>query len=273
MVRKYLEAVDKSIDPTTIVDPEEMVMSSVSMDNKFWFAKNGKTGGPRVLETSPQGLATFQTTYNIMKANLMSLGASTDTSVPASIDVGFGKTPEALKMQGAREGARDSWDRYMQEKFLEDCANMMMAVASKRGMGETKILGIQSALEKIKSAYADKDLDIFKNGVVPADMLKDLRVKYKVDEGSTAKKSDAGERMMAFLEKIAGNQEIVASLKEEGKKIGWGEAIKRVAIDQGLTDWEKIIVDATTPDSVEGVGDESGTIIREGAPQEEQIIA
>lgn len=268
LVRKYLEAVDKSIDPTTIIDPEEMVMSSVGKDNKYWFAKDGKTNGPRVLENAPQGLVTFQTTYNIMKANLMSLGASTDTSVPTGIDVGFGKTPEALKMQGAREGARDSWDRYMQEKFLEDCANMMMAVASKRGMGEIRIPGIEAALEKIRTAYPDQELEIFKSGVIKGDLLSKIGVRYKVDEGSTAKKDDAGEITMAFLERIAKNPEIAQALVNEGKKINWSEAIKRVAIDTGITDWDKILVSTGNPSSVAGVGDSSGTV---NPPVTEQV--
>lgn len=261
LVRKYLAAVDKSIDPTTIIDPEEMVMSSVNVDNKFWFAKEGKTNGPRVLENAPQGLATFQTTYQIMKANLMSLGAQTDTSIPAGVDGSFGKTPQALKMQGAREGARDSWDRYMQEKFLEDIANMMMAVASKRGMGDVKIVGIEKALEKISAAYPEQQLAIFQNGTVGSDLLSDLSVRYKVDEGSTAKKDDAGEKIMELLDKIAKNPNIQQDILSSGKKINWAEAIKRMAIDNGIQDWDKIIVSAGNPSAVAGVGDASGTVV------------
>lgn len=260
IVRKYLEAVDKSIDPTTIIDPENMVMSSVSTQNKFWFAKDGKTGEPRVLDSAPQGLATFQTTYQIMKANLLSLGATTDTTISKSVDAGFGKTPEALKMQGAREGARDSWDRYMQEKFLEDCANMMMAVASKRGMGEIKIQGIEQALEKISSAYSEQELDIFRNGIVQGDLLSGLSVRYKVDEGSTAKKDDAGEKIMNLLTLITKNPAIEKSILASGKKINWAEAVKRKAIEDGIQDWDKILVESENPNSVDGLGDEGGTV-------------
>lgn len=263
LVRKYLEAVEKSINPTTIIDPESMVMSSVNRDNKFWFAKDGKTGEPRILDSSPLGLATFQTTYQIMKANLMSLGASTDTSVSSSVDVGFGKTPEALKMQGAREGARDSWDRYMQEKFLEDTANMMMAVASKRGMDEVNIEEIDAALERISTAYPDQELEIFKNGVIGKDLLKDLSVRYKVDPGSTSKKDDTGEKIMNLLEVITKNPAIEKQLLAEGKKINWGEALKRKAIEDGVQDWDKIIVTAESPESVPGIGDEGATVMEE----------
>lgn len=265
--RKYLEAVDKSIDPTTILDPENMVMSSVGKDNKYWFAKEGKTNEPRVLETSPQGLATFPVTYNIMKANLMSMSAQSDTSISAGTDSRFGKTPEALKMQGAREGARDSWDRYMQERFFEDCADMMMAVASKRGMGEIRIPGIESALEKIKKAYPEQEINIFRSGVINGNLLSEFGARYKVDEGSTAKKDDAGESTMAFLERIAKNPEIITALTAEGKKINWGAAIKRVAIDNAIQDWDEILVTVEKPDSIENVGDNGGTIVEEQPQQ------
>jgi len=269
--RKYFASLDKSIDPTTIIDPEEMVMSSVNVENKFWFAKGGKTNGPRVLENSPQGLATFQTTYNIMKANLMSLGASTDTSVPSSVDVGFGKTPEALKMQGAREGARDSWDRYMQERFIENVANMMMAVASKRGMKDVEIPGMEEALVNIKRTYPNSDLSIFENGIISGELLSDLAVKYKVDPGSTAKRGDAAEKMMNLLNMISKNQDIQKDILASGKKINWGEAVKRLAIENGIQDWDKIVVSSNDPSSVEGVGDSGGTIVGENSKQVEQV--
>lgn len=262
LVRKYLEAVDKSIDPTTIIDPEEMVMSSVATTNKFWFAKDGKTNGPRVLENSPQGLITFQTTHQIMKSNLLSLGAQTDTSVPSRIDVGAGKTPQALKMQDNRMGARDSWDRYMQEKFLEDCANMMMKVAAKRGMGEIRIPGIEKALEKIKTAYPSQELDKFRNGVVKMDLLADMSVRYQVDPGSTETKDDAGEKMMSLLSLITKNPNIEKSILESGKKIDWGEAVKRLSIENGIPDWDNILVDAAVnPSGTDGIGSAGSTAV------------
>jgi len=264
LVRRYLAAVEKSINPTTVMDPENMVMSSVNPDNPYWFAKNGKTQEPRVLEVSPQGLQTFPLAYNIMKANLLSLGAQTDTGVDKNTDVGFGKTPQALKMQGAREGARDSWDRYMQEKFLEDTANMMMKVAAKRGMDQVKIPGIQKALEKIKAAYPEKELAPFQNGIIGKEYLTELNIRYKVDPGSTAKKDDAGEKLMGFLKTVSESKDIMTALAADNKKINWAKALKRVAIDNALQDWDEIIVDAGNPNSVAGVGDEGGTIIRPG---------
>jgi len=270
LCRKYFASLDKSIDPTAIIDPELMVMSSVHVDNKFWFAKEGNVDKVRILENSPQGLATFQSTYNMMKANLMSLGAASDTSIPKSVDVGFGKTPEALKMQGDREGARDSWDRYMQERFLENVANMMMAVASKRGMDKVKIPGIQEALENIKVVYPHSDLNVFENGIITRDLLSDLSIKYKIDSGSTAKRSDAAEKMMGLLNMIAKNDAIQQDIASSGKKINWGEAVKRLAIENGITDWNKIIVSADDPNAIAGVGDEGGTIVEN--QENEQIV-
>lgn len=261
LARKYFASLDKSIDPTAIIDPELMVMSSVNVENKFWFAKDGNVDKVRILENSPQGLATFQSTYNIMKANLMSLSASSDTSVPSGVDVGFGRTPQALKMQGEREGARDSWDRYMQEKFIERVADMMMAVASKRGMADVEIPSIKEALQNIKNTYPENNLDIFKNGIVPKELMDDLSIKYQVDPGSTTKRGDAAAKMMDLLNMIGKSKEIQASIAESGKKINWGEAVKRMAIENGVQDWDKIVVSAENPDSVAQVGDAGGTMV------------
>lgn len=272
LARKYFASLDKSIDPTTIMDPEMMVMSSVNVENKFWFAKDGHVDKVRILENSPQGMSTFQSTYNIMKANLLSLGASTDTSVSSGVDVGFGRTPQALKMQGEREGARDSWDRYMQEKFFERVADMMMAVASKREMTDVKIPSIQQALENVKNAYPDSDLDIFSNGIVSKELLQDLSIRYQVDPGSSTKRGDASEKMMNLLNMISKNKEIQASIAESGKKINWGEAIKRMAIENGVQDWDRIVVSVEEPNSIEGIGDEGATVTPQGAPMPTEQI-
>ncbi|HHH12567.1 MAG TPA: hypothetical protein ENJ77_01675 [Candidatus Moranbacteria bacterium] len=65
--------------------------------------------------------------------------------------------------------------------------------------------------------------------------------------------------MFSILQSIAGNAQVMQSLEASGKTINWGEAIKRLAIDEGVQDWDKIIVDKTAPESVDGVGDDEGT--------------
>jgi hypothetical protein len=66
---------------------------------------------------------------------------------------------------------------------------------------------------------------------------------------------------MNLLNMIAKNPDIGNDIIQSGKRINWGEAIKRLAIENGIQDWDKIIVDAPNPSSVQGVGDPGGTTI------------
>lgn len=261
---KFMDMIDRNINPITILDPKNMVMSTVSKDNTYWFAKNGKTQEPRVLENSPQGLASFQQTQNALKANLFSLGATSDTSISRDQDLGFGKTPQALKMQGQRESARDSQDRFMQERFFEDVAEAMMGVAIHRGLEAVQIPNIQEAIEKIRSVYGS-DAEQYEESEINGSLLEDAIIRYEIDEGSTMQKSDAGEKIMEMLDMVSKNPYILQDLQASGKKINWGEAIKRLAIDRGVQDWDRIIIDNENPESINGVGDEGATV--EGTPE------
>lgn len=265
---QYFQAIERSIEPTTIIDPEQMVMSSVKMENKFWFTKGNTSSLPRTLEVSPQGISVFPQAYNMMKANLMSMSASTDTSITKATDAGFGRTPQALKMQEQREGARDSWDRHMQERFFENVANLMLKVAIKRGMGEVKIKGIEKALEKIARAYPGKEIPTYTNGVVNLGDIKDTNIYYEVDPGSTMKKEGNSEKILGMLQELINVPGVVESLQEEGKKINWGNLLQKVAIEAGIQDWEDIVTDQTNPESVPGIGGGEANSAMENQPTE-----
>ncbi len=271
LMRYYLEGIATSIHPPLVMDPESVVLSSIVRQPKAkWFTKGQASITP--INLSPQGVGTFQTTYNIVKTNLLSLGATTDTMVSRSTDPQFGKTPEALKQQAQREGARDSWDRFMQEEFLRRVADKMAQMIVHRKLEVDRIPGIDEALERLKRAYPDKDLSVLDGGAVKAENLSG-RFRYKIDPGSTLKRNDAGKRILSMLNMIATNQNILQSIEADGKTINWGEAIKRMAIDEGIQDWDKIVVDKTQPESVEGVGDDASTVNTETTPEQLAAIA
>ena len=255
LTRRYFDTLDMLIDPPAIMDPEDVVMSSIVRGpRKNWFVKDGKVGGIQFANVSPQALSTFQSTNQIVRANLMSLGASGDTSVPKSIDPGMGKTPEALKMQAEREGSRDSWDRFMMERFIEKRANKMMELVVKhKGVGGATIRNIQEALERVRVSYAESDIAFLGNGKINDTYLTgDFR--YSVDPGSTQRRGDSGEKILSLLQSFEKNPMFIEWMKSSGKGIDFGELMKRVAIDSGTPNWDKVIIDLPKPESVPGIG-------------------
>jgi len=270
ITRLYLDSVDSSINPPKIYDPEKVYLASLK--TKDWYVK--QDGKIDTANLNPQGLATFQSTYQILKANLLSLGATTDTSVSKGVDPGFGKTPEALKQQGERQGARDAWDSYMMKEFIEDAFTKMADLIAKKGVHPYAFQLIDKAIAKIKEQYPDEDYSIlceaFQYGVVniqPEYLAGQYR--YVMDEGSTMmKKDDTGEKLIQLLQLYTKNPQIQMDLQMRGERVDFGEAFKRILLDQGIQDADRILVQAETPDSIDGVGAESATLEPEITPNQ-----
>jgi len=269
VTRLYLDSVEASINPPKIYDPDKVYLASLK--TKDWYIK--QDGRIDTANLNPQGLSTFQSTYQILKANLLSLGATTDTSVSKEVDPGFGRTPEALKQQGERQGARDAWDSYMMKEFIEDSFTKMADLIAKKGVHPYAFQLLDKAIAKIKEQYPDGDYSVFgeafEYGVVniqPEQLYGQYR--YVMDEGSTMmKKDDTGEKLIAILQLYSKNPQIQADLQLRGERVDFGEAFKRILLDQGIQDADRILVQAENPDSLGGVGAEGATVMPEDTMQ------
>ena len=268
LMRMYQDGIAMSIDPPIVMDPEDVVLSSIARQPKSkWFVKNGKVDSIKMQTVSPQGMQTFQGTYQILKGNLLSLGASTDTAVAAQVDPGFGKTPEALKQQGARQGARDAWDTFMQEQFIERAYTIMADMLAMKGVDDFAFNLIGNSIKKIQEQYPDEDFSQilgsgFNDGMarVSPEKIKG-RYRFVIDSGSMAVKTDdTGAKILSLIETYAKYPEIKADFAQRGQRIDFGEAFKRMVIDSGIADAEKIIVTQENPNSLPGVGQEGATI-------------
>lgn len=262
ITRLYLDSIDASINPPKIYDPEKVYLASLK--TKDWYLK--QDGQITTANLNPQGLQTFQSTYQILKANLLSLGATTDTAVSKGTDPGFGKTPEALKQQGERQGARDAWDSYMMKEFIEDAFTKMADLIAKKGVHPFAFQLLDKAIDKIKEQYPDSDYSVFgeafEYGLVSIDpKYLEGQYRYVMDEGSTMmKKDDTGDKLINLLMLYSKNPQIQADLQMRGERVDFGEAFKRILLDQGIQDADRILVQAENPDSLPGVGAEGATI-------------
>lgn len=268
ITRLYLDSIEATINPPKIYDPEKVYLASLK--TKDWYVKgDGKIDIPAL---SPQGLQTFQSTYQIFKANLLSLGATTDTAVSKGTDPGFGKTPEALKQQGERQGARDAWDSYQMKEFIEDAFTKMADLIAKKGVHPYAFQLLDKAIAKIKEQYPDGDYSIFgeafEYGVVNIDpKYLEGQYRYVMDEGSTMmKRDDTGEKLINLLQLYVKNPQIQADLQLRGERVDFGEAFKRILNDQGIQDADRILVQAENPEAMPGIGAEGATVMPEQEP-------
>jgi hypothetical protein len=258
LVNMYLEGVAMSIFPPLLLDKNGIVASSIEYKHKAKWLMT-KPNSISQLQLSPQGMNTFNSTYSFLKSQILNLGATTDTSISKDVDPGKGKTPEALKQQSAREGARDAWDRFMMERALEEVNQKFIDLLTTKQEKPIDIELFKDDVEKIQKAYPDEQIaTVFSSGEagmlqVTADQWQDekgtIKFKYYVDSGSTMKKDDQEEHMalvdiMALVLKFpSALQQIEQSGKFQigDKTFDFGETLKRYVITSGIQDGEKII--------------------------------
>lgn len=258
LVNMYMEGVAMSIFPPLILDQNGIVASSIEYKHKAKWLKT-KPDAISQLQLSPQGMSTFNSTYAFLKSSMLNLGATTDTSISKDVDPGKGKTPEALKQQNAREGARDAWDRFMMERALEEVNQRFIDLLTTKQEKPIDVTLFKNDIEKLQQAYPNEQIaTVFGSGdagqlQVSANNWKEngktLKFKYFIDAGSTMKKDDEAEHqslaeIMALILKFPN---AIAEIAQTGKvtigdkSFNFGEAIKRYTITSGIQDGEKII--------------------------------
>jgi hypothetical protein len=251
----YFDSVRSSFRPPVIVNPNGIVPGTVKWGAApIW--KETIPNSIRQLSISPIGTNTFQAVSQMLKSEMMNMAASTDTSVARGQDIEAGKTPEAIRKQREREGARDNKERQMMEKFWEKVMNKMVTMMAQKQVQPIDIELFESDIEKIQKEYPGASLNVFesnKGGVltVTPEELKDKNengeyenVKYKfiIDSGSSLREDESVQH--EALEKIigaySGNPAIEKALAAEGIKLNMGEIYKKYIMTSGIEGADKI---------------------------------
>lgn len=257
----YLDSVKISIFPPTLINKDAIAdQSSIKWGAAARWLMNGKGGlanAAQVLNLSPQGTQTFNNVYQVVTSSLLNMMGSSDTATSEKVDPGFGKTPQALKMQARRENARDNVDRFYMEQFLTEVGKRFVNLLSKKQASDIKIRMFEEEVEELASVYPeiaemyDKD-----KGTLSIDKKKtgSIIYDYEVIAGSTYAEDQAQQQqnLMTFLQLLMQNAQptpegisspMIAALKFENKTAKIGELITRILSSSGITDWDKIIVD------------------------------
>lgn len=261
----HLRAVEMMIDPPAIMDPLDVILSSFKRQPRAkWFVKNGKTDAIKFPPIAPQALDAYSASYQVLKANLLSMSASTDTAVTAKTDPGFGKTPDAIKQQAARIGARDSWDQDSMQMFIEEAFSIAADEIAKLGVDAYSFTLMQEAIDRLKEDYPKESFDEFLKGnqfSVSRDRV-DGKYRYKMEPGSTfVKEDDTADTILSMLKVYAENPKIAEDLAKRGQRLDYGAAFRMILRDKGSKFADKIIVSAqTNPEATAGVGDPGATV-------------
>jgi hypothetical protein len=254
LVNLYLDGVKFSIFPPTISTKNGVVKDSMS----FTPAAHWQEVVPnsiRQLQLSPQGINTFTSTMGYLKSGMLNMAATTDTSVDKATDPGYGRTPEALRQQASREGARDSWDRFMMEQAIEEVFDRFIDMLATKQEAPIPIYIFGKEIDEFIRMYPNEELEVYDGTgmieVQPDDIAGEF--KYIMDTGTTMKKDEKIENealrdLIMLAVRVPGGLEQISQtgkINFGDKTFDFGEAMKRFVITSGVTDGDKIIRDST----------------------------
>jgi hypothetical protein len=253
----YMDAVKMSIFPPTLInkdnvsDPNSIKFSYAAK----WMMRNAPgsagTTGAQVLNLTPQGTSTFNNVYQVITSGLLNMFGTTNTSTTQETDPGFGKTPQALQMQAARENAKDNVDRFYMEQFLTKVNKKFVNLISKKRMGPIQFRMFEEEIDELAKSYEDvREMYDPSSGklTIKKDSMGSILYDYEIVSGSTyaVDQKQQQSNLMGILNLMLNPQSfqlISQSLQSEGKELRVGELFSRIISNSGITDWDKIVVD------------------------------
>ena len=282
----YLTGVKYSIFPPLHIDPNSVVASSIKWGaGERWFMDRPNVD-VQAMKMSPSGMRTFTSTYNYMQSAIFNLYGSTQISQPAGQtgDLG-GKSPEAIKRRAFKEGARDEWDRFMQEECIKAVYKRWTALGV-NNLDHTQAVRIFGAeIQDLQAAFPDEDiLEVFEskkrgNVFITKDRFLDVneegnvapvKFDYELDSGSSLKANPEGEAefLQALMDTLLSKPELLPMIETKGKTIDFAEMTKRIIMGP-VKDWDRILIDIPKTEGAEGeeevLGPDGKPVITPGA--------
>jgi len=250
----YLDAVKMSIYPPTLINKDNIAqMSSLKWGPAAkWLVRGASIDNAvRSLNLTPQGISTFNNTYGAANAAILNMFSTTDTTVTAEREAGYGKTPRALQMQQQRENSRDVADRFFMEQFTKKVIKKMINLVSKKMPSSVSIRLFEGEIEELRNDYPEIDeLYDEKTGKININKGKVASVTYdyEIISGSSyaADKKSQTENLTSLLtmyteSRTPQGNTLVEDLKKDGFKLNFGELFKQVVSLAGIPEQTKIL--------------------------------
>jgi len=265
IINLFLEGAKNRIYPPLKMIDNQLTPSTIKYQaGTKWKVKSMDAVNPVQFGQAP--LAEFQATYAALQGMLQNqFGTSTTEISEKQGGPAQGKTPEALKMQSARENARDTWDRFMGEKAMQELIEGMaqlLTVKMEKPINfavfedDLRALGYQPETtddngKKVAAKNVD-GLDVFdgnKTGklTVTKAMLQPNKdtvgYQYLIDSNSTMKKDEEEQfqALMATWNLVHETPGLVQSLAQTGIEYDEGDHLKKLFIGAGISDWDQIL--------------------------------
>lgn len=260
LVAMYMAGVQMSIFPPRIIQKDEVVLSSMEYEpGKTWIEKT--KDAIRNYQVSPDGMQTFQSVYGWLTGSLLNQNGTTDTSqtVQNTNDPTSGKTPQALKLQQARESAADNWDRFQMEKFLQRLYERMLNIAPQTPKPFTFHI-FDAEITQLKEAGIKDEVEVYDSGkeakiTLTSGSFKNAQYMFIIDTSSTTAQDQEAEHiaLTEIITTLAENPQLQYYLGQAGKMLKLDLLIERWVQSGGLSYGDELVVDLPKPKAAKPV--------------------
>jgi hypothetical protein len=251
-----LDSAKMSIFPPVIFNKDIIIPSSIKrVAGANWIARGNPALAAQAIQLSPQGIQTFQNIYQSANAALLNQFGTTDTTVSSNIDSSFGKTPQALKQQAARENSRDAWDKFYVEIAVNQIMKKMVNLISQKQSSaiSVRLFGeemkqILKKFPEMQSQYDEKTGNLKINKGQTGSILYD----YEMVSGSSfaVDKQNQQDNVLALLNLLIQNAQpspqggvtspMIELLKMEGTNIKFTKLLTQL-VSENVNNWDEII--------------------------------
>lgn len=250
----YLDAVKMSIYPPMAFNKNNIASpSSIRMAaGAKWMFRDSIANSVAPINLNPQGIATFNNTYQVAGASLLNMFGTTDTTVTQQTEAGFGKTPQALEMQAARENTRDNADRFYMEKFVTKMVKKMINLMAKKNTGKVAVRMFEEEIKELALEFPDVAEMYDENTgklTIESKSFGNNLYDYEIISGSTylVDQDTQQKSINSLIALIMNNPALMQQAVQSGEvilgnvKIKVGELMKRSIVNSGIQDWNKIV--------------------------------
>lgn len=276
-----LDGVKISMSPPILVNKDNIAsMSSIQWGaGKKWMVRGNIQNAIQPLTLNPRGIDNFNSFFQAANASLLNVFGTSDTTLSEKQDNAMGKTPQALKMQQARENTRDNADKFYMEQFITSLMKKMVNLLNKTQSGDIAIRMFPEEVERISREYPEVESSYNRQtGKLSVPKGKKSTVyDYEIVSGSTFAQDEQIKRdnlanLMAMYNNAQtpqGNM-LVADLEKSGYTLKFGEMFKRIVVDSGIKDWDKILEEKTPTEMAESTLNADNTSFQQ---QMQQMMA
>jgi hypothetical protein len=264
LINLYLDGVKMSIFPPLHINfSEDVVMSTIKWGPaEKWLMKRPNEDVQAMANINPQGIQTFEGTYQFLLSALMSQAGTTEISTPNNVQPSVGRTPAALNFLSQRENSRDNWDSFQMDRTLEQINDRWICLINEKLPKDITTRLFPGEIANIKKKYPDVSAltedgkpklskgiteGISKGRMVisPKDIKNEEGYDYIHEVNSTLKpvpeiqSSEVG----SILNLVLQNPQLIKLMRAEGKDIKVSELFERLISFTSIKDSERIVTD------------------------------